>query len=488
MAADFYFDQVKVIESGLGPHAFRSENLTTFADQTDLVKRFEDEWARPEGKARLEGRTPLVVERDRILYSDEFKAQAERHHMMFAAGARTMRDYSGHILRMSQVARSICSRLRLNQDLAEAISLGAKVGGVPFIHVGKSAVDKWVKDKIKELDTSSPMLGDRTHPPQDAILDKSGKELPTPTWVDDIEDPSIREDVKKYMPWAAGATTGAAYSSGQQSYWFLSLEPFRVVPKSPYTPQALYGIWNHSLSAVRDTSRFLHELQFRGGGTLRLDESHLTHEAIVVRYADDICWVIENIAEAAKAEMLAGEQPSRILSSLVRELQGGEIPGSLHTALVPTADTGRVYTYFISDLVATSAKALEGSSSTATNLAPSLLETQPLIQLSETAARMLRLMKNFLENNVFSTERLVYRNRTLRAITETVLDVFWETRGRALTDYVEGIARAGGWSKEQREMCIDLLGKPVHRIQASVDALAGMTDAQVYRLLGLEAS
>jgi dGTP triphosphohydrolase len=484
MTDESYQEHVASIEATLSDPAFKSARVTAFTDSTDAMRAFEIEWRTEEGRARLTGRTPLMLERDRILYSEDLRAQSDRHHILFFKDARVTRDYAAHILRMSQVSRAICGRLGLNSDLAEAIALGAKVGGVPFIHVGKSAVDKWVRAHVKELDSaSSHPVGSQANRvgQQLALLDEQGNELPLPSWVDELEDPALRVQVQDYLPWAAGATNGTAYSSGQQSYWALSLRPFQLSAKRPYVPQTMYGVWNHSLSATRDTAKFSHSVTLAGSNTtLRLNDGHLTHEAVVVRYADDISWVIENLNEASKSATLAGARDD-IFTNLARELQSSDMPGPLHLAITPTPDIGRMYTYFINDLVDTSGKTLREYG------VQRPTETHPAISLSETAARMLRLMKQFLESSVYSDDRLRYRNRTLESITETVLDVFWESRGQALTDFVQGRARLEGWSAEDKATGLELLNTPVHRVQACVDALSIMSDREVYRLLGLEA-
>ncbi|MDN5767749.1 MAG: hypothetical protein L0H96_11250 [Humibacillus sp.] len=483
--AEGYLAHVRAIESGLNRYAFKTNSVTTFTDSTDAIKSFEDQWREESGRARLSGRTPLMLERDRILYSEELRSQSDRHHILFFGDARVARDYASHILRMSQVSRAICGRLGLNSDLAEAIALGAKVGGVPFIHVGKKAVDRWVRAKIKSLDTgtSQPVAGvaGRRRNDQLALLGRDGNSLPLPTWVDELEDPKLREDVKAFVPWAAGATDAAAYSSGQQSYWALSLRPFQLQARRPFVPQTMYGIWNHSLTAQRDTARFRHEVVLRADGTqLTITDSHLTHEAVVVRYADDVTWVVENLSEASKASSLAN-RPNETFNNLASELRSNDVPAELQTALSPVPDLGQIYTYFINDLVKCSQAALTDAG----DAAPS--ETQPLVGLSETASRMLRSMKRFLGDRVFSEERIEYRNRTLEALTATVLDVFWDTRGKALHSYLVERAKLEGWTPDDLAASTALLGDPVHRVQASVDALSLMSDREVYRVLGLEA-
>lgn len=487
MADQGYLEHIESVESDLRPYAFKTKNISNFTDATDAIQTFETAWRKDGGRARLTGRSPLMLERDRILYSNELRSQSDRHHVLFLGDARVSRDYASHILRMSQVSRAICGRLGLNTDLAEAIALGAKVGGVPFIHVGKRAVDEWVRERVKALDKGAeqPLSGSARHtgaPRQMAFVDADGDQLALPGWVDEIADENLRRKVQELMPWAAGAASMAAYSSGQQSYWVLSFKPFQLVGRSPFVPQTMYGIWNHSLGSPRTASRFHHHIKLATAGQpeFTLRDSDLTHEAVVVRYADDITWVIENLNEASKAASLAGS-PNATFNMLATVLKSNDLPPDLQIALTPVPDLGRIYTYFINDLVVTSQSALEEAETSGAS------EADPAVKLSMEADRMLHLMKSFLTERVFSDDRIVYRNRTLVSIIQTVLDVYWDSPSGALQTYLDGKAMIEGWTPDEVKRSNELLADPVHRVQASVDALASMSDREVYRLLGLEA-
>jgi dGTPase len=50
-----------------------------------------------------------------------------------------------HTLEVSQIARTLARGLRLNEDLAEAISLGHDLGHTPFGHAGAEALDEAVR-------------------------------------------------------------------------------------------------------------------------------------------------------------------------------------------------------------------------------------------------------------------------------------------------------------------------------------------------------
>ena len=50
-----------------------------------------------------------------------------------------------HSIEVAQIARSIARRLRLNEDLAEAISLAHDLGHTPFGHAGQDALNACMK-------------------------------------------------------------------------------------------------------------------------------------------------------------------------------------------------------------------------------------------------------------------------------------------------------------------------------------------------------
>lgn len=483
---DSYLAHVRTIEASFGEFAFPSERIQTFLDGTDAFKHFEDQWQTEPGRARLQGRTPFTLERDRILYSDELRQQADKHHLLFYRNQRVSRAYTTHTLRVAHVSRSIAGRLLLNPDLAEAISLGCKVGAVPFVHVAKHTVDAWVRDRLSEIDRSAqPRESSKRKraPGQTPLIDvpEETRKIPVPSWIDQIRSDAVRTDISRFMPWASGSPDEPAYSSGQQGYWLLALNPFILRPKAPYTPQSVYGIWRHSLAPVADTHTFQHEVQLpsygKGHPVFQLSEEAFTHEAVLVRYADDITWVIENLNEANRAAALFGQRDA-VFTQLALELSN-EMPDSLARALTPAADTGRLYTYFIDDLYRSSkAKMAESDPHQAS-------ETNPFITLSADALRMLRLMKRFLDERVFMDDRIRLRNETLKVISKTILDLLHEDQAEALVDFVRIRSKLEGWESDfgTAEALAD---NPTYRVQACVDAFSLMADRDVYSFIGLE--
>lgn len=88
-------------------------------------------------------RTEFQRDRDRIIHlSRAFRRLAYKTQVFFSPSSDHLRTRLSHTLEVAQIARTICKALRLNEDLAEAISLGHDVGHSPFGHAGEAALDE----------------------------------------------------------------------------------------------------------------------------------------------------------------------------------------------------------------------------------------------------------------------------------------------------------------------------------------------------------
>lgn len=81
-------------------------------------------------------RTPFDRDRDRILYSKEFR-RANGKTQVFISSSDNVRTRLTHTLEVSQIARISAKNLFLDETLAEAIALGHDVGHTPLGHVGE---------------------------------------------------------------------------------------------------------------------------------------------------------------------------------------------------------------------------------------------------------------------------------------------------------------------------------------------------------------
>ena len=98
------------------------------------------------GREAPEERSPLRTEfqrdRDRIIHSKAFRRLKHKTQVFIAPSGDHYVTRLTHTLEVSQIARTVARALNLNEDLAEAISLGHDMGHTPFGHVGESELDQ----------------------------------------------------------------------------------------------------------------------------------------------------------------------------------------------------------------------------------------------------------------------------------------------------------------------------------------------------------
>jgi len=90
-------------------------------------------------------RTCYQRDRDRIIHSDAFRKLAYKTQVFVNHEGDFFRTRLTHSLEVSQIARSVCRHLHLNEDLAEAMALAHDLGHPPFGHAGEDALKEMMK-------------------------------------------------------------------------------------------------------------------------------------------------------------------------------------------------------------------------------------------------------------------------------------------------------------------------------------------------------
>jgi dGTPase len=124
MDEDLLVDPMPVERPAMKPYACRS---------ADSRGRLHDE---PESKTR----GAFQRDRDRIIHSAAFRRLEYKTQVFVNHEGDSYRTRLTHSLEVSQIARSVCRYLGLNEDLGETLALAHDLGHPPFGHAGEDAL------------------------------------------------------------------------------------------------------------------------------------------------------------------------------------------------------------------------------------------------------------------------------------------------------------------------------------------------------------
>ena len=89
-----------------------------------------------------EGRNEFQRDRDRIVHCGAFRRLEYKTQVFVNHEGDLFRTRLTHSIEVAQIARTIARRLRLDEDLTEAISLAHDLGHTPFGHAGQDALNR----------------------------------------------------------------------------------------------------------------------------------------------------------------------------------------------------------------------------------------------------------------------------------------------------------------------------------------------------------
>ncbi len=97
-------------------------------------------------EANSKYRSPFQRDRDRIVHSASFRRLKHKTQVFVNTEGDHFRTRITHSIEVAQIARSISKYLRLNEDLAETLSLAHDLGHTPFGHAGEDALSECMQN------------------------------------------------------------------------------------------------------------------------------------------------------------------------------------------------------------------------------------------------------------------------------------------------------------------------------------------------------
>ena len=90
-------------------------------------------------------RSPFQRDRDRLIHSESFRRLDGKTQVFAYHEGKNYRTRLTHSIEVSQITRTLCKSLKLNEELGEAIALAHDLGHSPFGHAGERALQNSMK-------------------------------------------------------------------------------------------------------------------------------------------------------------------------------------------------------------------------------------------------------------------------------------------------------------------------------------------------------
>ena len=444
---------------------------SSFEDQYEKIFNMDDQIT----KQRNRYRTPFQLERDRILYSPLLIRLSEKTQL-FTSEKGLKENRLTHTMKVVQIARSLGRGLKLNEDLIEAIAWGHDIGHPPFGHIGEEAINEWIREKVEEKNgwqQSLPLDSEEQH-----LLKR-------------IQE-KYKENFKKYFMFG---------NDPNESYFMHGRQSFRllVFKRKPdmrehlrYTKPVMYGIWRHSVRNSPTDNEFKFEKKVksdRGAENtakevkITLDgKEDNTLEAQVVRYADDIAWVIADLTEGVNQKLIDDTALSEIIDSTNVDIER-------LFYLLRNRKLDQLYTFFIFNFINYNLNELERK-----NKNPAEQNRKIILTFSKNIEEVFRVLKNLINKNVHQVYFMSRGNKINKERIKALCDWYFEHPDTFLDELKKmkerpsfplqiPISERSGGEYTEHAFYEDLIkNDDVYRISAIVDFVSVLTDREVCKL------
>jgi dGTPase len=115
------------------------------SNQEKILENYACKATDSSGRLQQEYQDPIrncfQLDRDRILYTGEFRRLKFKTQVFIERVNDDTRTRLTHTLEVMQISRTVARALGLNEDLTEAIALGHDIGHTPFAHSGETVLD-----------------------------------------------------------------------------------------------------------------------------------------------------------------------------------------------------------------------------------------------------------------------------------------------------------------------------------------------------------
>lgn len=404
-------------------------------------------------------RTPFQHDRDRILYSNYFLRLAQKTQLLTNGKTGMVEDRLKHTLRVSQIARSIAVGLGLNEDLVEAIALGHDVGHTPFGHTGEDALNDWIWTNIRPTEDEHPNQQTKLSKPDEPQIVLSVKE-------------KYQNSFKQFFTFGNDSKE-KFFMHGRNSFRFLA---FMRKPGEAYTNltrEVLFGIWRHSKGNLNTDQHFIYEKSLPNGRKAVISGENSTLESQAVRYADDIAWVVTDLVESMRTGVINyNSDVEKIIDGKCKEGNKENIEFlslNFRRSIHDNRKTGRIYNYFISDIIETSRRQFK--------------QQNYNLSFSEEAGGNFDLFHENIVTPKIRKSSVMRGDKVKYNQMQALCDWYFNHYKDLLKDFEKMQKRPGfpykaGWNRE------DIRDDPIARICLISDFVSTLTDLEADELSG----